>query len=264
MSARRAQRSLYLAISAASLGLVLLTWFVVTDLTRQVSPVVLPSPGDVLSQAVWLLGHRFQGATLLGHTVASVSIVVAAWLIAVAIGIPFGILMGWFRPLERVAGPLFELLRPIPPIAWIPFSIVWFGIEAPARIFVVFLAAFSPCVLNAYEAVRSVDPQQVRAARTLGAGEARILGEIVVPWALPLLFTGAQIALGNAWMTMVVAELLAARAGLGYIMQIARLTLQADIIVVAMIVIGLLGAIFAIALRLLAAAMMPWIPSDAR
>jgi len=248
----------YLAISIASVVGVLAAWFLVTDVLAAVSPVVLPSPERVWARLLWLLDNRFQGNTLIGHTLASINIVVASWLIALAIGLPLGILMAWFRPLDRMVNPLFQLLRPIPPIAWIPISIVWFGIDAPARIFVVVMAAFPPCVLNAYEGVRAVAPVQIAAARTLGARDRAILAEIVVPAALPLLFTGARIALGNAWMTMVAAELLAARAGLGYIMQMARLTLQSDIIMVAMAVIAVLGAAFNSSLLWLSSVLMPW------
>lgn len=250
----------YAALSVTSLALLIGLWYWATEVGKLVTPVVLPSPTDVRLQFEWLLFNPFQGATLLGHAAASLSIVLLAWMLAVGVGLPLGILMGWYRPVERVVGPLFQLLRPIPPIAWIPFSIIWFGIEAPARIFVVFMASFSPCVLNAIEAVRSADRRQVQAARTLGAGNAAILLEVVVPAGLPLLFTGARIALGNAWMTMVAAELLAAREGLGYIMQVARLTLQADMIVVSMIMIGALGAALAVVLRLAARYAMPWSP----
>jgi len=157
----------YLAISIASVVGVLAAWFLVTDVLAAVSPVVLPSPERVWARLLWLLDNRFQGNTLIGHTLASINIVVASWLIALAIGLPLGILMAWFRPLDRMVNPLFQLLRPIPPIAWIPISIVWFGIDAPARIFVVVMAAFPPCVLNAYEGVRAVAPVQIAAARTL-------------------------------------------------------------------------------------------------
>lgn len=250
----------YTAVSITSLTLVIGLWYWATEVRRLVTPVVLPSPIDVWHQFHWLLLNPFQGATLLGHAASSLSIVLIAWLLAVGLGFPLGILMGWYRPVERAVEPLFQLLRPIPPIAWIPFSIIWFGIEAPARIFVVFMASFSPCVLNAIEAVRSADRRQVQAARTLGAGNATILLEVVVPAGMPLLFTGARIALGNAWMTMVAAELLAAREGLGYIMQVARLTLQADMIVVSMVVIGALGAALAVGLRFAARYFMPWNP----
>lgn len=250
----------YTMLSIASFAFLMGLWYWATEVRRLVTPVILPSPIDVWLQFQWLLFNPFQGATLLGHAASSLSIVLLAWLLAVCVGVPLGILMGWFRPLERFVEPIFQLLRPIPPIAWIPFSIIWFGIEAPARIFVVFMASFSPCVLNAIEAVRSTDRRQIQAARTLGAGNTAVLLEVVLPAALPLLFTGARIALGNAWMTMVAAELLAARAGLGYIMQIARLSLQADMIVVSMIVIGALGAALAVLLRLAARYAMPWNP----
>jgi ABC-type nitrate/sulfonate/bicarbonate transport system permease component len=245
-------------ISAASLGTLVAAWWLATAGLGLVSPIVLPSPLEVLQRLGWLLTHRFQGETLAGHVLASLRIVVIAWLLALGIGIPLGLVMGWWRPVERFVNPLFQLLRPIPPIAWIPLSIMWFGIHDGARIFVIVMAAFSPCVLNAFEGVRAVDPVQVRAARTLGAPDRVVLAEVVVPAALPLLVAGARLALGNAWMTMVAAELLAARAGLGYIMQIARRMLQPDIILVSMIAIGVLGALLSALLRVVARRLTPW------
>jgi taurine transport system permease protein len=253
--ATRAKRTV---VSTTAVVCVFIAWYLATDVLKIANPVMLPSPGEVFVTFLRLLIHRFQGATLVGHALASLKIVLISWALAVTVGVPLGVLMGWWRPLEYTINPIFQLLRPIPPIAWIPLSIVWFGIEDPARIFVVTVASFPPCVLNAFTAVRSVDPLQVRAARNLGARDPLILRSVVLPIALPLLVTGAGISLGNAWMTMVAAELLAARSGLGYVMQIARRSLQPDIIIVAMAVSGALGAGLSLALRRLAFVMTPW------
>jgi taurine transport system permease protein len=248
----------YMAISLLSVFALLLAWHLITDVFRFFSPTILPSPRETVNRFFWLLENRFMGATLLGHTLASMQIVLIAWVLSILVGIPLGILLAWFPTLDKLIYPLFQLLRPIPPIAWIPLSIVWFGIEAPARIFVVLMAAFPPCVLNAYEGVRSIDPLLVNAARTLGAKDRSILFDVIVPTSIPLLITGTRISLGNAWMTMVAAELLAARVGIGFIMQIARRTLQPTIIFSAMAVIGLLGAAFSYALNWAGTFLTPW------
>jgi NitT/TauT family transport system permease protein/taurine transport system permease protein len=245
-------------MSAISVATLLGAWALASDVLHLAPSLILPSPDRVLGRATWLLTNTYQGETLLGHVAASLQVVVIAWFIAMAIGLPLGAAMGWFPTFRRFVNPVFQLIRPIPPIAWIPFAIIWFGIDPPARIVVVAMAAFSPCVINAYEAVRSVDRPIVWAARTAGAGQLRILVEIVVPAGLPVILTGARIALGNAWMTLVAAELLAAQAGLGYIMQVARQALQADIIVVSMAMIGLLGALFSAGLGLLGERLTPW------
>lgn len=248
----------YRILSAVSVATLLGAWVLASDVLHLASPLILPSPDRVVGRAAWLLTNTYQGQTLFGHVAASLQVVVVAWFIAMAIGLPLGAAMGWFPTLRRFVNPIFQLIRPIPPIAWIPFAIIWFGIDPPARIVVVAMAAFSPCVINAYEAVRSVDRPVVWAAQTTGAGELRVLAEIVVPTGLPVMLTGARIALSNAWMTLVAAELLAAQAGLGYIMQVAREALQADIIVVSMATIGVLGALFSASLALVGKRLTPW------
>jgi ABC-type nitrate/sulfonate/bicarbonate transport system permease component len=152
--------------------------------------------------------------------------------------------MGWNRWIRAAVNPIFQVLRPIPPIAWIPLAILWFGLGDSARIYVVWLAAVVPWILNSFEAVRSVDSILISAARMLGAGQRTILTDIVAPSAVPVLVAGARISLGNAWTTLIAAELLAASAGLGFVALNARRTLDSDIMLVAMFTIGILGVIF--------------------
>jgi ABC-type nitrate/sulfonate/bicarbonate transport system permease component len=166
--------------------------------------------------------------------------------------------MGWWRKARWIAFPIFQLLRPIPPLAWIPLAILWLGIGDSARIFVVFIAAIVPWVMNSMQAVYSIDGLLVRAAMTLGASDRQILTRVVCRTALPTLVAGARIALGNAWTTLVAAELLAATSGLGYIALNASRTLEMGILLVAMAIIGILGASFAIGMQLLTRLVAPW------
>jgi ABC-type nitrate/sulfonate/bicarbonate transport system permease component len=154
--------------------------------------------------------------------------------------------------------PIFQLLRPVPPLAWIPLAILWLGIGESARIFVVFIAAIVPWVMNSMQAVSSIDGILIRAARVLGANDRQILMRVVCRTALPTLVAGARIALGNAWTTLVAAELLAATAGLGYIALNASRTLEIGILLVAMGIIGLLGAIFSLGMEALTRILAPW------
>jgi ABC-type nitrate/sulfonate/bicarbonate transport system permease component len=172
--------------------------------------------------------------------------------------LPLGIAMGWWRRARWIAFPLFQVLRPIPPLAWIPLAIVWLGIGEPARIFVVFVAALVPWVMNSMQAVHSIDGLLVRAARTLGASDRQILTRVVCRTALPTLVAGARIALGNAWTTLIAAELLAATSGLGYIALNASRTLEMGILLVSMLVIGVLGAAFSFGMQALARVFAPW------
>jgi ABC-type nitrate/sulfonate/bicarbonate transport system permease component len=204
------------------------------------------------------VSRPYLGSTFGEHVVASLTVVIGGWLLAGAIGLPLGIAMGWWRRARWIAFPIFQVLRPIPPLAWIPLAIVWLGIGEPARIFVVFVAAIVPWVMNSMQAVHSIDGILVRAAMTLGASDRQILTRVVCRAALPTLVAGARIALGNAWTTLIAAELLAATSGLGYIALNASRTLEMGILLVAMLTIGVLGAAFSFGMQALARVFAPW------
>ena len=245
--------------TASTVGFIVL-WVALTDWTRLISPLFLPSPVAVVERIFQFWVEPYQGTTLGGHILASVTIVLLGWLIAGGIGLPLGILMGWNERVRQVVSPVFNLLRPIPPIAWIPLAILWFGLGDPARIFVVIVSAIVPWVLNSYEAIAGLDKLLLRAGRTLGATPLRTLAEIAIPTSVPTLLGGARIALGNAWMTIVAAELLGATKGLGFVALNARQTLDADIMVAAMVLIGLLGVAFSEILRFFERRLSRWQP----
>lgn len=242
---------------AASACLVVL-WYLASGPLGLVQPVLLPPPGDVWQAFVEMLTDPYLGETLLGHTLVSLRIVLGGWLLGGIVGVPLGIAIGWWQRVRWVAFPLFQMLRPIPPLAWIPLAILWLGIGDVARIFVVFLAALIPWVMNSIAAVSSVDGLLIRAARTLGASDGLILRRVVIRTALPTIVGGARVALGNAWMTLIAAELLAASAGLGYVTLNSSKSLDTDVMVTAMLVIGVLGAAFAYALRRAVRLVAPW------
>lgn len=244
-------------VSAASIVCVLAAWHLATEVLEVATPLVLPAPGAVLEAFVSLLTDPFEGGTLPHHVWSSLKTVLGG-LAAAAVGVPLGVLMGWSRAADAVIGPIFHLVRPIPPIAWIPLVIVWFGISQWSRILVVFIAAVIPCVINAREGVRQVDPQLVRAARSLGAGSGTILRRVVGPAAAPLMFTGLRISLGNAWMTLVGAELVAASSGLGFVLLSGRRLLQSDLVFVAMVTVALLGVLLGAILRWAEPRLIPW------
>lgn len=233
-------------------------WWFVTRPGSGISPLSLPPPQDVADSFLRLLKRPYLGSTLAQHIGASLSVALGGWLAAGVIGLPLGIAMGWWRRMRWIAFPIFQILRPVPPLAWIPLAILWLGIGESARIFVVFVAAIVPWVMNSMQAVYSIDSLLVRAALTLGASDRQILTRVVCRTALPTLVAGARIALGNAWTTLVAAELLAATAGLGYIAVNASRTLETGILLVAMGIIGLLGALFSVAMHALTRVLAPW------
>jgi ABC-type nitrate/sulfonate/bicarbonate transport system permease component len=247
-----------IGLALAALALILALWWYATGPGSFVSPLFLPPPGDIVDAFVRLMSRPYLGNTLLQHVGASLSIVLAGWFIGGAVGVPLGIAMAWWRRARWIVFPLFQLVRPVPPLAWIPLAIYWFGIGDTARIFVVFIAALVPWVMNSMHAVYSIDTLLVRAAQTLGASDRQILARVVCRTALPTIVAGARVALGNAWTTLVAAELLAATAGLGYIALNASRTLDTGILIVAMAVIGLLGALFAFGMQLATRLIAPW------
>lgn len=252
------QRWQQVAISTASVVGAIALWHLASDGLRLAPAIMLPSPTTVAERFISMLHTPYQGSTLLAHLAASLQVVVLGWAIAVAVGVPLGVLFGWNRVIREFVEPVFNLIRPIPPIAWTPFALLWFGITPGARVFVVVMAAFAPCVINAFEAVRGVDRSIIGAARVTGASRTRTLLEIVVPTALPRILVGVNLALGGAWMTLVAAELIAAQAGIGSMMQIARSAFQADVIMVGMILIGVLGLLMTLGLQRAFKAALAW------
>jgi ABC-type nitrate/sulfonate/bicarbonate transport system permease component len=247
-----------LLIAVGAVATVLAAWWLATRPDGPISPLFLPPPADVAEAFVRLMSRPYLGNTLVQHVGASLSIVLGGWLLAGVVGLPLGIAMGWSQRARWIVFPIFQLLRPVPPLAWIPLAIYWFGIGSPARMFVVFIAAVVPWVMNAIQAVYSIDRLLVHAALTLGASDRQILTRVVCRTALPTLVAGARVALGNAWTTLVAAELIAATTGLGYIALNASRTLETGILLVAMAVIGLLGALFSSVMQLHTRLVAPW------
>src|SRR5205085_1462415 len=151
-----------------------------------------------------------------------------------------------------------EVLRPIPPLAWIPLSILWFGIGDMQNQFIIFLGMFFPILLNTIAGVKNIEPNLIRAARCLGANEARMLRRVVLRAALPQIITGVRIGLGVGWMALVAAELVGANSGLGFLINDARTVLRTDYVIVGMATIGLVGLAIDRAIRTAAARMLPW------
>lgn len=226
-------------LGTVSLCAMLAAWWFVTahDL---VSPFLLPSPAAVLDGAS-RLRDGYMGSSLGAHLKASLSVVLTGYVAAVAIGIPLGIFMAWSRPVEIVFGPLISMMRPIPPPAWIPLAILWFGIGLTGKTFVVFVSAVTPCLISAYVAIKEVPPGLISAARTLGASRTRLLFQVALPAGLPVITNGMRIALGNAWATVVAAELVVATAGFGYLIMGGYRNFESNIMAVGMIAIALVG-----------------------
>jgi NitT/TauT family transport system permease protein len=180
--------------------------------------------------------------------------------IAAAIGIPLGICMGWSKSLSELVNPLVEVVRPIPPLAWVPIAILWFGLGIKSAAFIIFLGAFFPILLNATSGVHSINPVLIDAARTLGATERDVFLKVLIPGTVPALFTGMRIAVGVGWMTLVAAEFVGVEGGygLGYMIMAARDIQRPDEILAGMIVIGLTGLLINMLLRFVELRIIQW------
>lgn len=215
--------------------------------------VLMPAPTSIAATAAGMIAS----GELLFHLMASLKREVVAFLISLT-AIPLGIAMGWWRVVYNQVSPIMEMLRPIPPLAWIPLSILWFGIGDTQNEFIIFLGIFFPILVNTIVGVKNIEPNLVRAARSLGAPEYKVLMRVVFKGALPQIITGIRIGLGVGWMALVAAELVGANSGLGFIINDARSMLRTDIIVVGMLTIGLVGLLIDSLIRGLGRYMLPW------
>jgi ABC-type nitrate/sulfonate/bicarbonate transport system permease component len=221
----------------------------------------LPSPIEIILGFKDLLIVGVPPGNLLhNHMLYSLYRVALGYAIAALLAIPLGLLMGWSTGLLRMVRPLFELIRPIPPLAWIPIAILWFGIGIKSAAFIIFLGAFFPILLNTISGVLSIPPILIEAARTLHAKEKDIFLKVLLPGAVPSIFVGMRIGIGIGWMTLVAAEFTGVKEGygLGYMIMTARDIQRPDEILAGMLVIGVIGLLIDIGLRVTESRTIRW------
>jgi len=226
-------------------------------------PALLPAPSAVLhALGDWVFGFDETTQTYSGHWLrdafASALRVFGGFALASLLGILAGVAIGWSRLFEKTLEPTLQMLRPIPPVSWIPLAIIWFGIADKPAIFLVFLGAFFPVLMNSIHGVKTVDHNLVRAGAMMGANGRQMLTDIVLPAALPSIFAGLRIAVGSAWMLTVTAEMVAVKSGLGYVLWDSYYFLRYDIVLAAMISIGLLGYLSDLGLKAIMARTLRW------
>lgn len=242
----------YKAISCLSLAAFLVLWWLLTDVWGVANTALLPSPVTVFQSFVAkLTSPNPDGAVLGVHILASLKVVGLGYATGVVLGIPFGIALGWYKKLDMLIRPLFDMIRTIPPIAWIPLFILWLGIGLAAKATIVFLTVFIASTLNAYTGITSVNQVHLWVAQTMGASNWQMLWKIGIPTAIPMVCTGLKLAFNTAWTSLVGAELLGATRGLGYMMQMARNYCRSDLVIVGMLVIGVIGLFLSTGLDLL-------------
>lgn len=247
-----------LTLSVATLAVLLAIWWAVTAL-QLISPLFLPSPWQVLQKLLTIAGPQgFMDATLWQHLAASLTRIAIALVLAAIVGVPVGIAMGLSPTVRGILDPLIELYRPVPPLAWLPLVIIWFGIGETPKILLIYLAIFAPVVMSTLAGIKSAQQVRVRAAQSLGASRAQVLWLVILPGALPEILTGLRIGLGVGWSTLVAAELIAATRGLGFMVQSAGEFLATDVVLAGIAVIAIIAFVLELGLRALQRRLTPW------
>jgi sulfonate transport system permease protein len=219
-----------------------------------IKALLLPPPSHVVGAFRDLLQSGAMGR----HVGISVLRVLEGFSIAAILGVSFGIAIGLSRTLDRLTDLLIQLIKPIPPIAWIPLAILWFGIGEQSKVYIIFLGAFFPVVINTIDGIRQTDHRLVEVARMLEVPRGRLIRQVIIPGALPAIMSGIRVGLMVAWMCVVAAELIAASSGIGYLIMDARQLSQSDVVLVGMITIGVIGKFMDSIVRQLEKRLLRW------
>ncbi len=224
-------------IPVATIAVLLAAWWAVTRFGL-IPDLFLPSPQAVFAKLVAVATDGFVDATLWQHLAASLGRMLTAFIAAVVTGVPLGLLIGASPVARGIIDPLIELYRPVPPLAYLPLIVIWFGIGELSKVLLIYLAVLAPVVIATAAGVRGVPRDRLNAARALGAGRLQLGYAVILPNALPDILTGLRIGLGAGWSTLVAAELVAATRGLGFMIQSAAQFLVTDVVLLGIFVIA--------------------------
>lgn len=239
-----------------SILLIVSAWYIGTS--RGTSRI-FPSPAEVIARMIKLWTVPVANTSLPGHIGISLIRVFKGLAISLIIGIPLGILIGWSKNVSATLGVLFELLRPIPPLAWIPLLVVWFGISEASKVAMVVLGAIVPAVVNSYTSVRLVPEIYVEVGKMFNATtDWQLLTRIVLPASLPTIFAGIRNSTSVAWMCVLAAEMLAADSGLGFLITRGMNSFDVALIMCGMVLIGIIGALLSVLTNFIERKLCPW------
>jgi taurine transport system permease protein len=244
-------------INLISIGSLLLLWWVATHL-GWIKPLFMPKPEAIWSAFMQAAAGDLDGHTLLVHLLWSMYRVFLSFALAVIVGVPVGIAMGVSRVMRGIFDPVIEFYRPLPPLAYLPLMIVWFGIGETAKIILLFLAIFAPVALSARSGVKSASQDQIQAARSMGASTLQLVWHVIIPSALPDILVGLRIGMGVGWTTLVAAEIVAADAGLGKMVFNASNFLRTDVVILGILLIGIVAYLFEVLMRFIERWAVPW------
>jgi sulfonate transport system permease protein len=232
---------------------ILVVWQMASNL-GYIKPLILPPPSQV-AMTFWEL---LQSGAMARHVGISVLRVLEGFGIAALLGLGLGIAIGLSRTLDRMSDLIIQVVKPIPPIAWIPLAILWFGIGEESKVYIIFLGAFFPIIINTIDGIRQTDHKLVEVARILEVPRWKFVRQVVIPGAFPAIMTGIRVGLMVAWMCVVAAELIAASSGIGYLIMDARQLSQSDVVLVGMITIGVIGKVMDSLIKRLEQRLIGW------
>lgn len=246
-----------MVLSVISVFIGVFVWWLVTDGLGLFKSSVLPSPVKVAQTFLmkWYQ-EKPDGATLVQHLMASLQVALSGYLIGAVIGIPLGIFMAWNDKIDMCVRPVFDMVRTIPGIAWTSVMVTLVGIGLLSKALVIFISAMVAMVINSYSGIKQTKTVHLWVGQTFGASNWELLTKVAIPSALPMIFTGLDVALGQAWTTLVAAELLASTKGLGYMIQQARGIFRLDIVIVGMVIIAITGYILSSVIQFIGAKVM--------
>jgi len=236
------------------LPLALLAAWKGADLAGLLKPYTMPRPESIVETAVELA----EDGTLLTHILSSFILVLKGFGLALAVGVVLGVLIGLSPRLEAFFELTVQIFKPIPPIAWIPLAILWFGIQDESKLFIIFLGAVFPILLNTTSGIKNIDKRYFELARVYEIPRSRLILRVVLPGALPEIMTGIRIGLGNAWICVVAAEMIAAVAGVGYLLTYGRSVSRPDMVILAMLLVGIIGKLMDDVLKLVSRRLTRW------
>ena len=238
------RRLKYRVVSVASIAVFLLIWYSATAVLELASSYSLPSPVKVLNTFITKLTSKApDGATLPQHLASSLVVATSGYVLGMVIGVPLGICMAWYNWVDKLVRPVFDFIKPVPPIALIPVMIVIFGISLEAKAVLIFFSTMIPCITNSYSGIRQTKQIHLWVSQTFGASNMQMLFTVAIPSALPMIFAGLRVAMGSSWMALVAAELLASTSGLGYLISIGRSLLRSDLIIVGILCLGMINIV---------------------
>jgi taurine transport system permease protein len=245
------------AISVATMIALLALWWLASHF-RWVPPLFLPTPETVFTRLYESALGELTDAPLAEHFGWSIFRVFSAFVAACVTAIPIGIAMGVSRIARGVFDPPIEFYRPLPPLAYLPLIVIWFGIDEMSKVLLIYLACFAPLAMSARAGVRSVPQEQIHAAYSMGASKWQVIRHVIVPAAMPEILTAMRIAIGFGWTTLVAAEMVAATRGLGQMVLNASNFLRTDIVIMGIVVIGAVAYAFDLLMRYIERLVVPW------